>query len=121
MTGGPIDRFGNGSGDEPRGDGERAIRGADGRFLPGCPGGPGSPVARRTAELRAALLDAVSIDDLRGIIAKLIEQARGGDVLAAREVLDRLFGKARQGVDVAAEQDHVVQYQLVQVEFDRLG
>lgn len=72
----------------PNGD-----RDASGRFKKGNSGGPGNPYARRTSELRTLLLDTVSPDDLRAIVTKLVEQARNGDVVAIREVLNRVVGK----------------------------
>jgi hypothetical protein len=45
------------------------------------------------AELRAALLNAVSPGDMRAIVAKLIEQARAGDIAAARTIFDRTLGR----------------------------
>ncbi len=74
-----------------------------GRFAVGNPGGPGNPHASRVAALRAVLLDAVTDDDLRAIIAKLVTMAKGGDVAAGRELLDRLLGKPLTGVAVALE------------------
>jgi len=77
-----------------RGDG--AFRGPDGRFLPGNPGGPGNPRAAQVAELRRALLEAVTPDDVRGIVAGLVERAKHGDHHATLAVLDRLFGKVSE-------------------------
>ena len=68
-------------------------RGAGGRFAVGNAGGPGNPHGRRVAQLRAALLDAVTDDDLQAIVAKLVEMAKGGDLRAMKEVLDRTLGK----------------------------
>lgn len=87
---------------EPIANGENG-RGADGRFQPGNAGGPGNPFARRTAELRRTLLGAVSDDDLRAIVAKLVERAKTGDMAAIREVLDRLIGKPGE----SANPDHI--------------
>src|SRR5437773_7221020 len=42
-------------------------RGSNGRFLPGNPGGPGSPLAAKTHEYRAALMNALDADDVRRI------------------------------------------------------
>lgn len=75
-------------------------RGPGGRFAPGNPGGPGNPHAKRTAELRAAALAAVSDDDLRAVVAKLLELAKGGDLAAIRELLDRLLGKAAALIEI---------------------
>lgn len=67
-------------------------RTGDGRFAQGNTAGKGNPFAKRAGELRAALFDAVSDDDLRAVIIKLIELAKGGDTQAARLVLDRVLG-----------------------------
>lgn len=67
---------------------------ANGRFAPGNAGGPGNPLGRRTAELRSAMLNAVTDDDIRAIIKNLVASALGGDVMAAREVLNRTVGRA---------------------------
>ena len=48
---------------------------------------------RRTAQLRSAVIRAVSEQDIVAIIQKLIAEARDGDVSAAREVLTRVFGR----------------------------
>ena len=55
----------------------------------------------RTAAIRGLLLDAVTDDDLRAVIAKLVEMAKGGDLAAIRELLDRMIGKPVAGVLVA--------------------
>ena len=77
-----------------------AKRDATGRFLKGTAPGPGNPLARRTAEYRAAIREAVSPEDLAQIIKVLMEKALAGDVHAAREVLDRILGKAKVRVEV---------------------
>lgn len=65
-----------------------------GRFTPGNKAARGNPYARRVAQLRSALLRAVSADDVQAVARKLVEQAKAGDVQAARVLLDRLFGPA---------------------------
>ena len=65
-----------------------------GRFIEGNAGGPGRPRGKRTAELRRELLAQTDIGDLRAVWAKLLELAKGGDLPAIREVLDRTLGKA---------------------------
>ena len=76
----------NGSGHEGRD--------ALGRFGRGNPGGPGgNPQARRMARLRAAMLRAVTPDEIRCIIGVLVAEAKAGNVQAAREVLDRCLGR----------------------------
>ena len=64
-----------------------------GRFTNGNGGGPGNPHARQVAKLRAAMIAAVSEQDIEAIVGTLIEQAKGGDVRAAQVVLDRCLGK----------------------------
>jgi hypothetical protein len=65
-----------------------------GQFAKGNPGGPGNPHAKRVAWLREALLEAVSEDDLRAIARTLVKKAKGGDLPAIRELLNRVIGKA---------------------------
>jgi len=54
-----------------------------GRFAPGNAGGPGNPIARETAALRKAVLEAASEDCLREILEAVIEKARRGNLAAA--------------------------------------
>jgi hypothetical protein len=42
----------------------------------------------------------VSVEDVRVIITKLVTMARGGDLQAAKLLLDRVLGKPLQGVVV---------------------
>ncbi len=78
-------------------------RGAGGRFTKGNPGGPGNPHARHVAAIRSVLMSAVSDDDLVQMVRALVKKAKGGDVLAAREVLDRMLGKAKVAVAIEPE------------------
>jgi len=68
-------------------------RAGGGRFAPGNPGGPGNPYGRQVAALRAALLEAVTPDELRAVAAKLVELAKAGNVQAIRELFDRTLGR----------------------------
>ena len=68
-------------------------RNSNGRFSTGNSGGPGNPHAMKVGQLRSALIDAVSPEDIAAIVGKLVEQAKAGDVRAIREVLDRTLGK----------------------------
>jgi len=43
-------------------------RNAAGRFVEGNVGGPGNPHAKEVARLRSAMLNAVTVDDLRAIV-----------------------------------------------------
>lgn len=64
-----------------------------GRFAPGNRGGPGNPHAATVAKLRAAILAAVTPEDIGAIIRALVHRAKGGDMAAIRELLDRAIGK----------------------------
>lgn len=70
-----------------------AERDARGRFLPGNKGGPGNPFAAQVGRLRAALLRAVKPADLREVVTALLEQAKSGNVAAARLVLEYCLGR----------------------------
>lgn len=63
-----------------------------GRFAPGNAGGPGNPYAQRVGRLRSALLDAISEDDLRGVIGALVKKAKDGNVAAAKILFNRCLG-----------------------------
>lgn len=89
--------------DTPSPNGDNG-RDAGGRFAKGNPGGPGNPHARQVAELRSALLSAVSIDDLLAVIKALVQKAQGGDVQATKLLLDRLLG-ASEALDVLIRLD----------------
>ena len=79
--------------EQPTTNGENG-RGANGRFANGNSGGPGNPYARRVAALRSALLEAIEPADVTEIVHRLIEMAKAGDLVAAKEVLARACGKA---------------------------
>jgi hypothetical protein len=68
----------------------------NGRFGPGNRFASGNPHARKVAALRTALMNAVTEEDLQKIVAALVEAAKGGDIHAAREILDRVLGKPTQ-------------------------
>ena len=71
-----------------------------GRFATGNRGGSGNPYAKRTAALRGLLLDCVTDRDLRAILAAIVKKAKGGDLAAAREILDRLIGKPKSTIEI---------------------
>ena len=69
-----------------------ADRDARGRFLPGNSGGPGRPPSASVHEHRAALVNAVSPDDIRAVARMLVDRALEGDVAAAKLLFERLLG-----------------------------
>ena len=92
----------------------KALRGPGGRFLPGTAGGPGNPLAAHVHALRAALLSAVTPEELAVVCRTLLRQAQGGDVAAARLLFDRLLGPAQE-LDLL-EQLETVQARLKAIE-----
>jgi hypothetical protein len=68
-------------------------RTADGKFAPGNRGGPGNPFARKVASFREALYEAVTRDMLKDLASRLWGMAIGGNVAAARLLLQYLVGK----------------------------
>lgn len=60
---------------------------AAGRFVRGNSGGPGNPHGGTVAKLRSAMLQAITEGDVQAIIAKLVDQARDGDIKAATLLL----------------------------------
>jgi hypothetical protein len=81
-------------------------RDASGRFAAGNRAGKGNPHARRAQRLRAELFRAVSPGDLKEIVAALVQSAKKGDTVAAREVLDRVLGRPVE-VDLIQRLDQV--------------
>ena len=83
-----------------------AERALDGKFAPGNKAAVGHrhPLARRASQIKALVLATVSDDDIVAVVRKLVELARGGDLYACRELLDRLIGRPTTAL-VMAEDD----------------
>ncbi len=62
------------------------------------------------ANLRSALLGAVTPKDLNAIVAKLVKMAKTGNVVAAKEVLDRCLGRSRAEVELTQRSEVVKSY-----------
>jgi len=77
----------------------KAGRDEKGRFITGGLGGPGNPHARKTAAVRAALLDAVSEKEICEIAQIMCARARQGDVAAAKFIFSYVVGKPVQVMD----------------------
>lgn len=50
--------------------------------------------------MRSAILAAVTPEDIDAIVRAMIQRAKGGDMVATKELLDRAVGKPAQG-DIA--------------------
>ncbi|MFH1419301.1 MAG: hypothetical protein ABII12_13590, partial [Planctomycetota bacterium] len=72
-------------------------------FAKGNPGGPGNPHARRVAEIRKLLLDAVTDQDVKEICDVLVRKAKEGDLRAIKELLDRLLGRSISATEICQD------------------
>jgi hypothetical protein len=70
-----------------------------GQFTKGNPGGPGNPFARQVAELRKALLSAVTPALLRAVADELIAQALGGKLEAIKLLFQYVLGQPTEMPD----------------------
>ncbi len=70
-----------------------------GRFAKGNAGGPGNPFARQMAALRRELCQTVTAEDVKAVALRLIEQAKAGDVAAARLLFAYAIGRPAEVVD----------------------
>ena len=79
----------------PNGDNgtHKSVRETSGRFAVGNPGGPGNPHARHIGQLRSTMLAGVTAEDMAAIVARLVTLAKGGELAAIREVMDRVLGR----------------------------
>lgn len=83
----------------PSPNGPNGERDSNGRFAKGNLGGPGNPHAKQVARVRSLILEAVTEKDLSAIVATLVKRAKDGDIIAARELFDRLVGKPATAID----------------------
>ena len=86
----------SGKSEKPKPNGRNGDRDSRGRFAEGNPGGPGNPLAQSVGRLRAAMLTAVTVADMRAVVAKLVEMAKDGNVPAMRELFERTLGKPQE-------------------------
>lgn len=70
-----------------------AVRDNRGRFVKGCPGGPGNPTLMRIAKLRSEIQQAVTPAEIRAVFRRLLTKAKAGDVESAKLVLNYAVGK----------------------------
>jgi hypothetical protein len=74
-------------------------RDASGRFAKGNPGGPGNPYPRRVAAFRQALLNCVTEEDIVAIAKAVIEEAKSGNIPAAKLIFHYVLGKPGDPVE----------------------
>ena len=68
-------------------------RDSTGRFIAGNKASKGNPLGPMVAKLRSCLVNSVTEDDMRAIVAALVDKAKRGDVSAASLLFDRCLGK----------------------------
>lgn len=75
-----------------------------GYFLPGhsIPG-PGNPFAHRREHFNRLIFKHTTDDKILEVWNKIIQQAADGDIHAAKYVLDRVCGKAKENVEVSGD------------------
>jgi hypothetical protein len=73
----------------------------NGRFAQGNTLAKGNPHARRMHDLRRALLDSVDSQTVQDVTQKLADLARGGDVQAAKLLLEYVVGEPVQSVELS--------------------
>jgi hypothetical protein len=76
-------------------------RSANGQFAHGNKLARGNPNNKKAQELRNALLETVTQDDLVQVTKKLIAMARAGDIHAIKELLDRCLGKPTATIELS--------------------
>ena len=74
-------------------------RNASGRFAAGNPGGPGNPFARKTATLRAYLINHVTERDIQDILDILLLNAKGGHLPTIKFLFSYVLGKPQPAVN----------------------
>ncbi len=76
-----------------------AGREANGTFATGNQFGRGNPFARKVAAFRAALMEAVTEQDIKDIACKLRDDAKAGDKAATKLLFQYVIGKPQPAVD----------------------
>lgn len=73
----------------------------EGKFTKGnqCSVGNKSRTDEKAKALKQALLEVINEEDIKEIFKGLAKKAKAGDVAAAKEIFDRLWGRAKQEVD----------------------
>lgn len=67
-----------------------------GRFAPGNKHGRGNPFARQVQILRSAIYHSFDPYDLHAIVRALVKQAKRGNAVAAKLLLDRSLGRMQE-------------------------
>lgn len=71
-------------------------------FQRGNKAGKGNPYARRSGLLRAVMYRRVTPKDFEEAVDALLVECKAGNLVAIRELFDRLIGKPSEGLDMLA-------------------
>jgi len=75
------------------------LRKVNGQFSEGNKYGRGNPHARKVAQLRTAMIESVTVEDMRAIVTALVTQAKAGDISSVKLLLPYLVGAAPQSIN----------------------
>ncbi len=102
----------------PSPNGLNGDRRPDGTFAKGNAGGRGNPYALKIARFRTAIIEAITEDDIKEIIAELVAQAKAGSLPAIKELLDRLVGRAVPLTISTDSEGDIQEVRVMRLEFD---
>jgi hypothetical protein len=71
---------------------------SDGRFAKGNSGGPGNPYNATVQKLRAAMVRAISPEDIAEVIGQVLTQAKEGNLAAVKLLLSYTIGQPHQTI-----------------------
>jgi len=74
-------------------------RKTNGQFGEGNKYGKGNPHAQKVAQLRTAMMEAITTEDLKAIVATLITQSKAGDIQSIKILLPYLIGAVPQAIN----------------------
>lgn len=75
------------------------LRKVNGQFGEGNKYGRGNPHARKVAQLRTAMIESVTTEDMQAIVMALVTQAKAGDIASIKFLLPYLVGAAPKPIN----------------------
>src|SRR3990167_716095 len=95
---------GNGNGKNSNGDSESNKDNwhQNGKFAKGNKYGKGNPDSAKIKLYRKVLLKAVKPQDIIDVFKMLVKEAKGGDIQAAKVLLDRCIGPVQQIIELSS-------------------
>lgn len=68
------------------------------------------PADQKAKKLKEAYVNAITEEDIKEIVEGQVKKAKGGDTTAAKEVFDRLWGRAKQEIEVGGQGGGSIQF-----------